>query len=244
MQKKLFPLRITLPALCALLFLCAAKADKKKGFDLKTLEKSLCCIPAGKFRFTDSAEISNYKIKSREVKVDSFYMFNHEVSNREYMIFLEDLKSADSLLYNKMYPDTTVWCFGKNYKVEYLNQYYFTKFYDDFPVVGVSHVQAEYYCKWLTQRYMKEEKRKFKNAVFRLPGIYQWEYAAFGGKDGSPFPWGTPYMRNSKGQSLANYTFVPDQNIKRVEDNNNMSKLTVTYKPEFGIRLVNNFVYN
>jgi len=42
------------------------------------------------------------------VKVDSFYMCDHEVSNGEYREFLSEIRK-DTALYRKMLPDTLVW---------------------------------------------------------------------------------------------------------------------------------------
>jgi len=219
---------------CSLLFLCWKKDNRKTLFNYKTFEKTLRCIPKGKFEFDDSAETSGYKIKSRMIKVDSFYMCDHVVSNEEYRIFLTELKNTDKSLYRRMFPDTLVWRRNNMGFMEDMVKYYLRHpAYGNYPVVGVSHEQAEYYCKWLTECYKKEPRRKFKNAVFKLPTLYQWEKAALGGLEVSPFPWGSPYLVNSsrkfRGQRMANYLFIPEQSIKRISDSNAHGKLTISY---------------
>src|SRR6185436_10240254 len=40
---------------------------------------------------------------------------------------------------------------------------------------------------------------------FRLPTEHEWEWAARGGQEQAPFPWGAYYPRNAKGCLLANF---------------------------------------
>jgi len=204
--------------LASMLLLSAKTEDKKKGFDAKTLEKSLCYIPIGSYMFEDSSRISDYKIKEKMVSLSAFYMCNHTVTNEEYGIFLADLKTTDPSSYIKMLPDTLVWRTKTSFMEDFVKYYFRHPSYQDYPVVGISHEQAEEYCKWLTRRYIKDPKRKFKNVVFRLPNLYQWDWAASGGLAMARFPWGGPYVRNYKGQAMANFRFVPDQCIKKVAD--------------------------
>jgi formylglycine-generating enzyme required for sulfatase activity len=43
-----------------------------------------------------------------------------------------------------------------------------------------------------------------------IPDEKEWIDAARGGLELSPYPWGGPYIRNSKGCALANYRYVPE----------------------------------
>ena len=109
----------------------------------------------------------------------------------------------------KIYPDTTVWIkdFAYSYNEPMHNDYFWHDAYGDYPVVGVSWMQAKAFCEWRTlhkNEYQKERNRQFVNR-FRLPGEAEWEFAARGGLEGTDYPWGGPYAKNDRGCFLANF---------------------------------------
>lgn len=108
-----------------------------------------------------------------------------------------------------VYPDTLVWSHDYTYSFnEPMTQNYFWHpAYDNYPVVGVSWIQARAFSIWRTglkRSYDMQEGTAFWND-FRLPSESEWEWAARGGLDLNPYPWGGPYVRNSNGCFLANY---------------------------------------
>jgi formylglycine-generating enzyme required for sulfatase activity len=117
---------------------------------------------------------------------DSLYMDRHEVSNLDYLEYVQWLKKNDSLNYRKALPDTTVWRDVLAYSEPFENCYFWHPAYRNYPVVGVSYEQAVAFCKWRTQMVLKLDGAR-KNSCFtkviqyRLPAKKEWEYAAYGG---------------------------------------------------------------
>ena len=108
-----------------------------------------------------------------------------------------------------IYPDTLVWIrdFSYSYNEPLARNYFSHPAFDDYPVVGVNWDQANAFSAWRTVFYngYKQEQGLPMLDDFRLPIEHEWEYAARGGKDLAPYPWGGPYIRNSKGCLLANF---------------------------------------
>lgn len=109
----------------------------------------------------------------------------------------------------KIHPDTLVWVRDLTYSYnEPMTRAYFSHpAYDEYPVVGVSWKQANAFCYWRTGYWndYRQSKGEALMEEFRLPTEHEWEYAARGGRQMSPYPWGGPYLRNSKGCLLANF---------------------------------------
>jgi sulfatase modifying factor 1 len=108
-----------------------------------------------------------------------------------------------------IYPDTLVWVrdFTYSYNEPMTRNYFHHPAYDDYPVVGINYPQATAFNFWRTRLWMdfKAVRGELMGDVFRLPTEHEWEYAARGGKKLAPYPWGGPYVRNSKGCVLANF---------------------------------------
>ena len=125
-----------------------------------------------------------------------------------------------------IYPDTLAWMhdYAYSFNEPYTNDYYSHTAYDDYPVVGVTWKQAVAFTKWRTQEINKflRANNQQESPDFRLPTESEWEYAARGGQDLSPYPWGGPYTRNNKGCFLANFkplrgNYVADGGLKTVK---------------------------
>lgn len=92
-------------------------------------------------------------------QVRSFFMDEAEVTNLEYLFYLQYLErvyppSDDN--YRKIYqaalPDTLVWRDALGFNELLTETYLRHPSYSDYPVVGVSWLQANEYCKWRTDR--------------------------------------------------------------------------------------------
>ena len=108
-----------------------------------------------------------------------------------------------------VYPDTLCWVldFTYSFNEPMTQNYFWHPAYDHYPVVGVDWKQARAFSIWRTQ-YMHNYLISIGQTIvndFRLPTESEWEWAARGGLELSPFPWGGPYIRNSNGCFLGNY---------------------------------------
>ncbi len=107
-----------------------------------------------------------------------------------------------------VYPDTLVWIrdFAYSYNEPMTRNYFWHPAFDDYPVVGVNWGMANAFCYWRTKLWNSYQSENGVNSEdFRLPTEHEWEYAARGGRELAPFPWGGYYIRNAKGCLLANF---------------------------------------
>ncbi len=92
----------------------------------------------------------------RRVTVSSFYMDETEIRNLDYLEYLYWLSyvyaSDYRFLYRQALPDTLVWRQRLAYNEPMVELYLRHPAYEEYPVVGVSWVQATKYCEWRTDR--------------------------------------------------------------------------------------------
>ena len=104
-----------------------------------------------------------------------------------------------------IYPDTLVWVrdFAYSYNEPFTRNYFWHPAFDDYPVVGIDWKMANAFCYWRTKLWSISDEVNSED--FRLPTEHEWEYAARGGHEHAPYPWGGYYVRNAKGCLLANF---------------------------------------
>ncbi len=115
-------------------------------------------IEGGTFTMGTTVENVYYEWNNapRQVTVSSFYMDQAEVSNLDYLEYIHWLSRVYGSEYpdmvNRALPDTTVWRNSLSYNEPMVEIYFRHPSYRDYPVVGVSWLQANDYAAWRSDR--------------------------------------------------------------------------------------------
>ncbi|MBE6343137.1 MAG: gliding motility lipoprotein GldJ [Lentimicrobiaceae bacterium] len=117
-------------------------------------------VPIEGGSFTMGATVENvyheWNNAPRQVTVSSFYMDQSEVSNLDYLEYIHWLTRVYGSEYpemvSKALPDTTVWRGSLSYNEPMVEIYFRHPAYRDYPVVGVSWLQANDYALWRSDR--------------------------------------------------------------------------------------------
>jgi len=118
----------------------------------------LVLIEGGRFTMgrTEQDIFYDWNNVQKTVTVSSFYMDETEVKNidyREYLYWVGRVFGADyPEVYKKALPDTLVWRSRLAFNEPYVEYYLRHPAYADYPVVGVSWLQATDYAAWRTDR--------------------------------------------------------------------------------------------
>jgi gliding motility-associated lipoprotein GldJ len=136
---------------------------KNGGFEVIPYEEQetgpgLVLIEGGTFIMgrTEQDVLYDWNNIPRRMTVSSFYMDQTEVRNLDYCEYLYWIKRVFGVdypeVYKKAVPDTLVWRDRLAFNEPYVEYYLRHPAYRDYPVVGVSWVQASEYCTWRTDR--------------------------------------------------------------------------------------------
>ena len=165
-------LSITLSALVLIgLNSCAGKRSAKTGwkfnepggfrvaeYNEQIAGPGLVLIEGGSFAMGITEEDIGFDHNNfpRRVTVSAFYMDETEVANVHYREYIHWLTKAFGESYPEVVrnstPDTTVWRDELAYNEPYVDFYFRHPAFNDYPVVGVSWIQASDYCKWRSDR--------------------------------------------------------------------------------------------
>jgi gliding motility-associated lipoprotein GldJ len=117
----------------------------------------LILVEGGTFTMGRSEQDVMYDWNNRptRVTVSSFYMDQTEVTNfhwLEYMYWIGRAYESYPMVSKNALPDTLCWRSPLAFMEKYVDYYLRHPAYRDYPVVGVSWLQANDFCKWRTDR--------------------------------------------------------------------------------------------
>jgi gliding motility-associated lipoprotein GldJ len=141
----------------------------------------LVMIEGGTFTMgrTEQDVMQDWNARAARVTVASFYMDRTEVTNLHWLEYMYWMKRVYNKTYPHVYkkclPDTLAWRTALGYREKYVNYYLRHPSYADYPVVGVSWLQANDFCKWRTDR--------VNEAILVREGILKWHFADEGSTD-------------------------------------------------------------
>jgi formylglycine-generating enzyme required for sulfatase activity len=206
MKKVILPL-LSLLFLASTISLTLQNPPSKKGA-LKKLKHEFGYVPSGSVSLDDES-----------LSVQAFYMSKTVVTNGAYQEFLNALKrSGDKGKYEIAKIDSIGWRNIPNKDLQsFAKEYHRNSAYKAYPVVNVSKEGAALYCAWLTEQ-MNKMLPEDKQMKFRLPFKAEWLRAAEGTNSEKVYAWEGPYLRNDKGQFLANFSRVMESSISRNDE--------------------------
>lgn len=146
-------------------------------FDAREQETGpgLVMIEGGTFTMgrTEQDVMYDWNARAARVTVASFYLDRTEVTNLHWLEYMYWMKrvyyKTYPHVYKKSLPDTLAWRTALGYREKYVSYYLRHPSYRDYPVVGVSWLQANDFCKWRTDR--------VNEAILVREGVIKWHFA-------------------------------------------------------------------
>ena len=131
--------------------------EKVNNYEQET-GPGLVFIEGGSFTMgkTEQDVMYDWNNRAARVTVSTFYMDQTEVTNFhwvEYLYWIQRAYGADfPMVYKNALPDTLCWRSPLGFNEKFVDYYLRHPAYRDYPVVGISWLQASDYCKWRTDR--------------------------------------------------------------------------------------------
>ncbi len=183
-------------------------AKEPENRDPGTSFPVMVSVPGGSFQMGSALDA---QAPLHMVKVSSFEMSTHEITNNQFSIFVENTGYKTTAEQENLEGEET-----EGYQPKPIWKDYMVEGREGYPVVLISWQDAMEYCNWLSS--MKME-------TYRLPTEAEWEYAAQGGMKGQPFPWG-----DKIDVSKANYA-PDDSRVKQTDTPSKFIRHVGSYKP-------------
>lgn len=150
----------------------------KGGFEVTSIQEQetgpgLVFIEGGSFVMgrTEQDVMFDWNNIPRRVTVSSFYMDETEVRNVDYLEYLHWISRVFGASFPEVYrralPDTLVWRDPLAFNEPFVQNYFRHPAFHDYPVVGVSWVQATEYAAWRTDR--------VNEMILIREGILEWD---------------------------------------------------------------------
>ncbi|MFM7724072.1 MAG: formylglycine-generating enzyme family protein, partial [Bacteroidota bacterium] len=148
---------------------------EKANFEEQRTGPGLVMIEGGTFTMgrTEEDVFEDNDNRPNRFTVSSFYMDRTEVTNFHWLEYVYWMKRVYNKtyphIYKKSLPDTNCWRDPLSYREKFVEYYFRYPAYRDYPVVGVSWVQANDFCKWRTDR--------VNEYILVEQGIIKWHFA-------------------------------------------------------------------
>jgi formylglycine-generating enzyme required for sulfatase activity len=174
----------------------------KLKVDADYIQNNLCYIPSSGVQINGFSRVINDS--NNVITQHSFYMSKFEVSNELYLAFLNSI--SDSSIRKAFFPKDENW----SSETDLIQYQHYTYQFPNHPVVNITKEAMTSFCKWLTEKYNQDPKRRFEFVEFSLPTMEQQIVASACGLDLNCFSWGGPYKMNAKGEYMMNFNPLLD----------------------------------
>lgn len=148
---------------------------EKADFEEQRTGPGLVMIEGGTFTMgrTEEDVFDDNNNRPNRFTVSSFYMDRTEVTNFHWLEYVYWMKRVYNKtyphIYKKALPDTLCWRDPLSYREKFVEYYFRYPAYRDYPVVGVSWIQANDFCKWRTDR--------VNEYILVEQGILKWHFS-------------------------------------------------------------------